>query len=84
MYGNGYILLILSSGSFSLCLRKYLSLMAYCAIPVLDVQTFSISSALSRPLSRESWSCNFTFFLPTFATSRLQEILAAKVGTMWV
>jgi hypothetical protein len=26
--------------------------------PVLDVPTFSISSALPRPLSRENWSCN--------------------------
>jgi len=44
-------------GSFSLCFRKHLSLMAYCTIPVLDFPTFSTSSALPRPLSREGWSC---------------------------
>jgi hypothetical protein len=39
-------------GSFSLCFRKHISLMAYCTIPILDFPTFSTSSALPRPLSR--------------------------------
>jgi hypothetical protein len=67
-------------GSFSLCFRKHLSLMAYWTIPVLDPTTFSTSSALPRPLSRESWSCNLVIqMFPTFTTSRFREILAAKV-----
>jgi hypothetical protein len=43
-----------------------------------DVPALSTSSALLRPLSRESWSCRpiILDFLPTFTTSRLQEILA--------
>jgi hypothetical protein len=45
-------------GSFSLCFRKHPILMAYCIIPLLDIPTFSTSSALPRPLSRESCSCN--------------------------
>jgi hypothetical protein len=51
-----------------------------------DVPTLSTSSTLSRPLSRESWSYRpiILNFLLTFTTSRLQEILAAKGGTVWV
>jgi hypothetical protein len=44
-------------GSFTLCFRKHLSLMAYCTIPVLDIPTFSTSSALPLPIRRERWSC---------------------------
>jgi hypothetical protein len=52
--------------------------------PILDFTTFSTSSALSRPLSREIWSYNPVIqMFPTFATSRLRDILAAKGGTMW-
>jgi hypothetical protein len=46
-----------SRSTSALCFRKYLSLMAYCTIPVLDFPTFPTSSALPRPLSRETWSC---------------------------
>jgi hypothetical protein len=70
-------------GSLSLCFRKHLSLMAYCTIPVLNFPTFSTSSTLLRPLSRESWNCKPVIYMfPTFATSLLREILAAKGGTM--
>jgi hypothetical protein len=42
--------------------------------PVLDFSTFPTSSALPRPLSRESWSCNPVIYkFPTFATSRLSR-----------
>jgi hypothetical protein len=54
---NTYVLTSFPLGSFSLCFQKYLSFMAYCTIPVLDIPTFYTSSALPRPLSRESWSC---------------------------
>jgi hypothetical protein len=61
-------------GSFSLCFRKHLSLTAYCTIPVLDHPTFSTSSALPPPLSRESWSCKpVNYMFPTFATIRLSR-----------
>jgi hypothetical protein len=43
-----------------ICFRKHLSLTAYCTIPVLDVPTFSTSSSLPRPLSRESWTSSLS------------------------
>jgi hypothetical protein len=50
----------------------------------VGVLTFSTSPALPRPLSRESCSCNPVIYMcPTFATSRLREILATKGGNMW-
>jgi hypothetical protein len=49
--------------------------------PRIGLPTFSASSALTRALSRESWSCKPVIYMsPTFATSRLREILAAE---MW-
>jgi hypothetical protein len=52
--------------------------------PVFDFPTFSTSFTLPHPLSRESWSFNPVIYMfPTFVTSCLQEILAAKCGIMW-
>jgi hypothetical protein len=51
-----------------------------------DVPNLSNSFELPRPLSREIWSYRpiILNFLPTFATSRLEDLLAVKGGTMWV
>jgi hypothetical protein len=75
-------------GSFSLCFRKHLRLMAYFTIPVLDIPTFSTSSVLPRTLSRESWSCKPVIWIfKTFVACHLREILVAKkwnyVGYKW-
>ena len=52
----------------------------------LDVPDLTTSLLLWGP-SGHKWKCLWTFIffpnVPTFATSRLQEILAAKVGTTW-
>ena len=51
----------------------------------LDVPDLTASLLLWGP-SGQGWRCLWTFLLsnvPTFATSRLQEILAAKGGTTW-
>ena len=51
----------------------------------LDVPDLTASLLLWGP-SGEKWRCLWTFLfsnVPTFATSRLQEILAAKSGTTW-
>ena len=51
----------------------------------LDVPDFTASLLLWGP-SGQRWRCLWTFLfsnVPTFATSRLQEILAAKGGTTW-
>ena len=51
----------------------------------LDVPALTASHLLWGP-SGQSWICLWTFLflnVPTFATSRLQEILAAKGGTTW-
>jgi hypothetical protein len=52
--------------------------------PCIGIQTFSSSSALPRPLNRESLSRNRVIqMFPTFATSRLRQILPATGGIMW-
>ena len=51
----------------------------------LDVPDLTASLLLWGP-SGEMWRCLWTFLIssvPTFVTSRLQEILAAKGGTTW-
>ena len=51
----------------------------------LDVPSLTASLLLWGP-SRQRWRCLWTFLfsnVPTFATSRLREILAAKGGTTW-
>ena len=51
----------------------------------LDVPALTVSLPLWGP-SSQRWRCLWTFLfsnVPTFATSRLQEILAAKGGTTW-
>ena len=51
----------------------------------LDVPDLTASLLLCSP-SGQRWRCLWTFLfsiVPTFATSRLQEILAAKSGTTW-
>ena len=51
----------------------------------LDVPDLTASLLLWRP-SGQGWRCLWTFLLsnvPTFATSRLREILAAKYRTTW-
>ena len=51
----------------------------------LDVPALTASLLLWGP-SGQRWRCLWTFLfskVPTFATSRLQEILAAKGGTTW-
>ena len=51
----------------------------------LDVPALTASLLLWGP-SGQWWRCLWTFLfsnVPTFATSRLQEIVAAKVGTTW-
>ena len=51
----------------------------------LDVPHLTASLLLWDP-SGQRWRCLWTFLfsnVPTFATSRLQENLAAKVGTTW-
>ena len=51
----------------------------------LDVPDFTTSILLWSP-SCQRWRCLWTFLfskVPTFATSRLQEITAAKSGTTW-
>jgi hypothetical protein len=51
-----------------------------------DVPTLSNqfrAATLPKPRKLSLWAYNFKF-LPTFATSRLQEILTAKGGTMWI
>ena len=51
----------------------------------LDVPDLTTSLLLWDP-SGQRWRCLWTFLfsnVPTFATSRLQEILAAKRGTTW-
>ena len=51
----------------------------------LDVPDLTASLLLWGP-SGQRWRCLWTFLfsiVPTFATSRLQEILAAKGGTTW-
>ena len=52
---------------------------------LLDVPPLTASLLLWGP-SSQRWRCLWTFLfsnVPTFATSRLQEILAAKGGTTW-
>ena len=55
-------------------------------VPPLDVPDLTAILLLWGP-SGQRWRCLWTFFLfsnvPTFATSRLQEIPAAKDGTTW-
>ena len=51
----------------------------------LDLPDLTASLLLWGP-SGQRWGCLWTFLfsiVPTFATSRLQEILAAKGGTTW-
>ena len=51
----------------------------------LDLPDLTACLLLWGP-SGQSWRCSWTFLfsnVPTFATSRLQEILAAKGGTTW-
>ena len=51
----------------------------------LDIQDLTASLLLCGP-SSQRWRCLWTFLfsnVPTFATSRLQGILAAKGGTTW-
>ena len=51
----------------------------------LDVPHLTASLLLWRP-SGQRWRCLWTFLfsnVPTFASSRLQEIPAAKCGTTW-
>ena len=51
----------------------------------LDVPDLTASLLLWGP-SGQRWRCSWTFLfsnVPTSATSRLQEILAAKCGTTW-
>ena len=51
----------------------------------LDVPALT-ASLLLWGLSGQRWRCLWTFLfsnVPTFVTSRLQEILAAKCGTTW-
>ena len=51
----------------------------------LDFPAVTASLLLWGP-SGQSWRCLWTFFfsnVPTFATGRLQDILAAKGGTTW-
>ena len=51
----------------------------------LDVPDLTASPLLWLP-SGQTWRCLWTFLfsnVPTFATGRLQEILAAKFGTTW-
>ena len=51
----------------------------------LDISDLTPSLLLWGP-SGQRWRCLWTFLfsiVPTFATSRLQEILAAKGGTTW-
>ena len=51
----------------------------------LDVPDLTASLLLWGP-SGQRWRCLWTFLfsnVPSFATSRLQEILAAKGGTIW-
>ena len=51
----------------------------------LDVPDLTASLHLWGP-SGQRWRCLWTFLfsnVPTFATSRLEEILAAKGGTTW-
>jgi hypothetical protein len=49
--------------------------------PRIGLPNFSNSSALPRPLSREVWNFKPVIYMfPTFATSRLREIIAAKGG----
>ena len=52
---------------------------------LLDLPDLTASLLLWGP-SGQRWRCLWTFLfsiVPTFATSRLQEILAAKSGTTW-
>ena len=66
-----------------LMLRMYCSHLAYCT--ALDVPDLTASHLLWGP-SDQRWRCLWTFLfsnVPTFATSHLQEILAAKGGTTW-
>ena len=54
-------------------------------VPPLDVPDLT-ASLLQWGLSGQRWRCSWTFLssnVPTFATSRLREILAAKGGTTW-
>ena len=87
----GYIVLLIVDSSFSsFCCALVANapnvLQPYWLIVLpLDIPYLTASLLLWGP-SGQRWRCLWTLFsnVPTFATSRLQEILAAKGGTTWV
>ena len=76
-----------SSSSSSYCWASVANARMYCShiVQPLDVPALTANLLLWGP-SGQRWRCLWTFLfsnVPTFATSRLREILAAKCGTAW-